>query len=193
MLGLRGEETIQLVELILLLGAATELHELLQLRLLAAAANLECQEVLHARIVKHGHVRTRFTVASFEHLVATAAQLVEIGPRAPVIEDRRAIPIERGRGLVLGALGLNANVVIIVIVIFLLRGPLIDLVVAANDAQRLLAVLEHGGRTVASHNDLAAQVAGQLLIEGSSASGLKSINGAGGTLMLHILIILNRR
>ena len=91
-----------------------------------------------------------------------------------------------------------ANVIIVIALSLLVsRGTIVErrsliLLLVADNAKRFFAVLKDGGRTVTSHDWFAAQVVGQLLIEGSHARRLKSVNGTGGTLMnLRLIISLN--
>lgn len=209
MLGLRGEELIELLELISLHSTGAQLHELLQLRLLATAADLESQEILHARIVQHCHVGASLSIASLERLSAVIAQLVEFGAGlsrlTEVIKHRLAISVERGRCLAgpgarrLSARSLTVTNIVLVVVVILgadVDGrPLILIINAADNAERFFAVLEDCGRAVTPHGYLALQIFGQLLVERSHASWLQRIDGTGSALMkwLPLIILLNSR
>jgi hypothetical protein len=128
MLGLSGQELIKLLELVSLHGTGAKLHELLQFSLLAAAANLERQEILHTRIIQHCHVSMSLSIATFVSLSTVIAQLIEFGAGTSrlteVIEHRLAISSERGLYLPVGAGRLSTRFftvtdVILIIVIFL--------------------------------------------------------------------------
>ena len=136
---------------------------------------------MKASIGNHGIVAACFSISTFELLAAVFAQFefgARLGLLAEILEvvgKRFAIPAKRS-GRLLGALRhwalyISSTNIVIIIDLFLTidigRRLLVMLAFAAHDAERLLSVLEYGGRAMPAHNDLAPHVFRQFFVEWS--------------------------